>query len=140
MISEFKKRLIQIVRPVKRSIFNVHDLYRIKLLTRLHVEFSDLCSHRYNHKFHCSEQFCSCQTGLEDNEHFLLPCPYFSTQLKTLLDLVINLVGTDIMRLPSKELCTLLLYGNSDFSFLVNHGVIEETIKYIKNTKRFKWI
>ena len=35
------------------------------------------------------------------------------------------------MRLSSKELCTLLLYGNNDFSFLVNRGVIEETIKNI---------
>ena len=55
-ISEFKKKLIQIVRPVKRSFFNVHDLYGVKLLTRLRVEFSDLRSHRYNHNFHCAEQ------------------------------------------------------------------------------------
>ena len=128
---------MQIVRPVKRSFFNVHDLYGVKLLTRLRVEFSDLRSHRYNHNFHCAEPSCSCQTGVEDNEHFLLHCPRFSTQRKTLLDLVSNLVGIDIMRLSSKELCTLLLYGNNDFSYLVNRGVIEETIQYIKNTKRF---
>ena len=83
-ISEFKKRLIQIVKPVKRSIFNFHDLYGVKLLARLRVEFSDLRSHRYNHNFHCSEPSCSCQTGVEDNEHFLLHCPRFSTQRKTL--------------------------------------------------------
>ena len=126
------------MRPVKRSIFNVHDLYGVKLLTRLLVEFSDLRSHRCNHKFHCPELSCSCQTGVEDNEHFVLHCPRFSTQRKTLLDLVSNLVGI-IMRLLSKEsVCTLLLYGNNDFSFLVNRGVIEETIKYIKNRKCFK--
>ena len=135
-ISEFKKRLIQIMRPVRRSIFNVHYLYGVKLLTRLRVEFSDFRSHRYNHNFHCSEPSCSCQTGEENNEHFLLRCPRFSTQRKIFLDLVSNLVGTDKMRLSSIELCTLLLYGN-DFSFLVTRGVIEEIIKYIKNTKRF---
>ena len=113
-------------------------LYGVKLLTRLRVEFSDLCSHRHNHNFHCPELSCSCQNGVEDNEHFLLHCPRFSTQRKTLLDLVSNLVEIDIMRLSSEELCTLLLYGNSDFSFLVNRRVTEETIKYIKNTKRFK--
>ena len=86
-ISEFEKRLIQIVRPVKRSIFDVHDLYGVKLLTRLRVEFSDLCSHGYNHNFHCPEPSCSCQTGVENNEHFLLHCLRFSTQRKTLLDL-----------------------------------------------------
>ena len=35
------------------------------------------------------------------------------------------------MRLSSKE-CTLLLNGNNDFSFLVNRGVIEETINILK--------
>ena len=84
-----------------------------------------------------AEPSCSCQAGVEDNEHFLLHCPRFSTQRKTLLDLASNLVGIDIMRLSSKELCTLLLYGNNDFSYLVIRGVIEETIQYIKNTKRF---
>ena len=42
------------------------------------------------------------------------------------------------MRLSYKELCTFLVYGNNDYSFLVSRRVIEETIKYIKNTKRFK--
>ena len=117
-----------------------------KQVTQLRVEFSDLRSHRYNHNFHCPERSCSCQTGVEDNEHFLLHCPRFSTHRKTLFDLVSNLVEIDIMRLSSKELCTYshlknyALYRNSDFSFLVSRGVIEETIKYIKNTKRFKRI
>ena len=109
-------------------------MYGIKLLTRLRAEFSDLRGHRYNHNFHCSEPSCFCQTGVEDNKHFLLHCP--------LLNLVANLVGTDIICLSSKELPrelrTLLLSGNNDFSFLVSRGVMEETIKYIKNTKRFK--
>ena len=140
MISEFKKRQIQIVRPVKRSIFNVHDLYGVKLLTRLHVEFGDLRGHRYNRNFHCPEPSCSCQTAIEDNEHFLLHCLHFSTQRKTILDLVSNLAGIDIRCLSSKELCTLLFYGNNNFCFLVNRGVIEETNKYIKNTKCFKRI
>ena len=65
------------------------------------------------------------------------PPPLGETLRKTLLCLVSNLVGIDITRLSSKE-CTLLLYGNNYFSFLVNRGVIEETIKYIKNTTRFE--
>ena len=42
------------------------------------------------------------------------------------------------MCLLSKELCTLLLYGDNDFSFLVSRGVLEESIKYIRHTRRFK--
>ena len=124
----------------KKSIFDVHDLYGVKLLTRLRVEFSDLRSHKYNHNFHCREPYCSCQTGIEDIENFLAALHALSTQRKTLLDLVSNLVGSDVMLLSSKELCTLLLYGNNDSIFLVSRGVIEETIKNIRNTKRFKLI
>ena len=132
------------MRQVKRSFFNVHNLYGVKLLTRLHVDFSDLRSHRYSHNFYCFEPSCSWQTSVEDNEPLLLHCLRFSTQRKTFFDLVSNLVGINIMRLllyySSEELCALLLYGNNEFSHLVNRGVIEEAIKYIKNTKRFKWI
>ena len=52
-ISEFKRRLIQLVKLLKRSMFNIHDLDRVKLLTRLRVEFSDLRSHKFHHNFHC---------------------------------------------------------------------------------------
>ena len=38
-ISEFKRRPIQLVKPRKRSIFNIKDLDRVKLLNRLRVEF-----------------------------------------------------------------------------------------------------
>ena len=41
-ISEFKKRLLLRIRPSKIPIFNIHYLIRIKLLTGLRVEFSDL--------------------------------------------------------------------------------------------------
>ena len=137
-ISEFKRRLIQLVRPPKRSIFNIHDLDGVKLLTRLRVEFSDLRSHRFNHNFHSPDPSRLCKTGIEDNEHFLLHCPCFSSQRKGLLDLISSLTGTEAMRLSSKELCRFLLYGHNDLSVIVNRGIIEETIKFIRSTRRFE--
>ena len=53
-ISEFKRKLLKLIRPPKRSIFNIYGLEGIKLLTQLRVEFSDLRYHRYRHNFHCS--------------------------------------------------------------------------------------
>ena len=137
-ISEFKRRLIQLIRPPKRSMFNIHDLDGVKLLTRLRVEFSDLRSHRFHHNFHCPDPSCLCKTGIEDNEHFLLHCPRFTSQRKSLLDLVSSLTGIEVMHLSSKELCRLLLYGRNDLSVIVNLGIIEETIKFIRSTWRFE--
>ena len=139
-ISEFKRKLIQWVRPPKRSVFNIHDLKGIKLLTRLRVEFSDLRNHRYRHNFNCPNPSCLCKTGNEDNEHFLLHCPRFSSQRRVLLDLVSKSVNIDIMRLSSRELCNLLLYGHSDVNVLINRIIIESTLNYIKTTKRFNKI
>ena len=55
-ISEFKKRLLLHIRPSKRSIFDIHDLTGIKLLTRLRVECSDLHEHRFRHNFYVQAQ------------------------------------------------------------------------------------
>ena len=102
-ISEFKIELLGRIRPLKRPTFNIYNIEGIKLLTRLRVEFSDLRNHRYGHN-----PTCLCQTGIEDNERFLLHCPRFSSQRRVLLDLVSKSVNFDIMRLPGKELCNLL--------------------------------
>ena len=87
-ISEFKRELQGRIRPPKRPTFNIYDIEGIKLLTRLRVEFSNLHNHRYRHNFHCLNPTCLCQTGIEDNEHFLLHCPRFSSQQRVLFDLV----------------------------------------------------
>ena len=82
-ISEFKRQLIQLVRPPKRSIFNNHDLNGVKLLTWLQVEFSNLCSQRFNNNFHRPDPSCLCKKGREDNEQTFpsaLPTLFLSTQ------------------------------------------------------------
>ena len=136
-ITEFKKRLLLHIRSSKRSIFNIHDLTGIKLLTRLRVEFSDPHEHRFRHNSLCSSPFCSCQTGIEDNEHFLLHCPRFSSHRRDLLNLLSGSIDFDIMSLSSKELITLLLYGHPDLSTITDRIIIEGTLRFIKSTGRF---
>ena len=137
-ISQFKTELLGRIRPPKRPTFNIYDIEGIKLLTRLRVEFSDLRNHRYRHNFHCPNPTCLCQTGIENNEHFLLHCPRFSSQRRVLLDLVSKSVNFDILRLSSKEPCNLLLYGHSKCTIITNRVIIESTLEYIKSTGRFK--
>ena len=137
-ISEFKRKFLKLIRPPKRSIFNIYDLEGIKLLTQLRVESSDLRYHRYRHNFYCTSPTCLCQTGIEDNEHFPLHCPRFSFQRRSLLQLVFNSADVDIMRLSSNELTNVLLDGHPEFTVLMNKSIIEATLKYIKSTRRFK--
>ena len=73
-ISKFKDTLIKLYRPVKKSIFNVHD--GIKWIFQLRVELSPLKSHKKSHKFAGYEEplfaICSCSMGIaETTIHFL---------------------------------------------------------------------
>ena len=63
----------------------------------------NILSHKFNCNFHCPDPSCLCKTVIDDNEHFLLHCPCFSSQCKGLLDLVSSLTGTEVMHLYSKS-------------------------------------
>ena len=51
-VSSFKRKLIDIIRPEKRSTIKVSDLNSVKLLTRLRVKFSDVREHKFGHNFY----------------------------------------------------------------------------------------
>ena len=137
-VSQFKTKLINLVRHPKKSTFKIHDIKGIKLLTRLRVEFSDLRSHRFKHNFNSASPLCVCQTGIKDNEHYLLHCPRFAHQRRVMLDLVSRTTNINIMRQSSKELCSLLLYSDSNVNVMINRVILEATLKYIKNSRRLK--
>ena len=76
-ISQFKKKLISIIRRVKNSTYRVYDIPGIRLPTRLSPQFSDLKEHRFKHAFDCLTPVCICGLANEDNKHFLLHCPQY---------------------------------------------------------------
>ena len=43
-----------------------------------------------------------------------------------------------LIRLSSKELCDLLLYGHPDFTLVTNRAIVEATINFIKCSWCFK--
>ena len=103
-VSVFKRELVRLVRPSKKSYFGIHDIEGIRLLTGLRVHFSDLREHKFRHEFQCSSPMCLCQTGIENNEHFFLHCPRHSNHRKDLLDRISNVVDVDIGNFSSTDL------------------------------------
>ena len=59
-----------------------------------------------------------------------------STQRSSLPDFQPNYI--EVIRLSSKELCRLLLCGHNDLSVIVNRGITEETMKFIRSTSCFE--
>ena len=74
-IAVFKNNLLQVIRPVRKPVYNICDIPDVKLLTRLRVNFSSLNEHRFRHNFECLSPMCICGAAREGTEHYLLHCP-----------------------------------------------------------------
>ena len=61
-LAEFKRKLLAIIRPVKKSVYNVYNMTGIRNLTMLRVKFSPLNEHRFRHSFDCLSPRCVCGT------------------------------------------------------------------------------
>ena len=60
-ISVFKSRLLSLIRPVQKSVFNIFDPKGLKQWTRLRLGFSHLNEHRFQHNFeNCINLLYSC--------------------------------------------------------------------------------
>ena len=50
-LASFKLNYLRMVSPSKSNIFGIQYRIGLPLLTRLHIKFSDLREHRFNHRF-----------------------------------------------------------------------------------------
>ena len=72
----FKGHILSLIRPVKRSIFNIHDPIGLRYLFYLRVGLSPLRSHKNRHGFADTlSDKCVCNHGIENTNHFLFSCP-----------------------------------------------------------------
>ena len=137
-ISQFKKAVVQLIRPRKKHLFGIDDIAGTRLLTRLRVDFSDLRLHKFNHRFNCDSPMCTCGRGLESVEHFFLQCQFYADQRSVLIDSVSEVIGNEVQVYPEQHLCCIFLYGSESFNSVANKMILESTIRYIKDSKRFK--
>ena len=82
----FKKNILKFIRPSQNRVYNHKG---IKLLTRLRIGLSQL----RKHKFKCSFEdtlnpICNCGKDIETTSHYLLHCPDYLQERKTLLNTI----------------------------------------------------
>ena len=132
----FKDKICKFLRPKGNSFYKIRDKYGIKLLTKIRVNFSDLCDHRYNHNFNCQNPSCACGLDDETTVHYFLCCPRYC-QLRTIyLSRISDILGSDIMVLPNEHLSHILMYGSNVYND--NYNSIYKTIWTLQETGRFK--
>ena len=136
-ISKFKKGLLVFIRPKASLVYNIHNPLGLKLLTRLRVNFSHLREHKFRHNFlDTLNPLCSCSLEIESTNHYLLRCPFYTDIRKTLLDNIIDIIGS-ILNLSEDKLVNLLLYGDDVYSSEQNATVLKNTIAFLKSSERF---
>ena len=65
----------------ENSHFSDYRSLGVKLLTRLRLQFSHQREHKFRHGFDDTiSLMCGCNAEIEDMEHFLLHCHFYSTQ------------------------------------------------------------
>ena len=102
----------------------------------LRLEFSALNEHRFRHNFQCISPMCVCNTGIEDNTHFLLHCPLFDVVRNDLLGQLSCLPELDLSNINPQALLYLILYGSPALNESENQRILEASIAYIKATNR----
>ena len=136
----FKTNVLKIIRPEKKSIFNIHIPLGIKFIYQLRVELSALKSHKKAHNFlDTFDDNCSCSNGSENTVHFLLKCFHFVNHrvklLNTVLPIILNHYNLEL--LGESNLVTILLYGDKKFTINENQKILKATISFILSSKRF---
>ena len=86
---QFKKTILDFIRPKENSIYAIHDISGLKLLTRLRLNFSHLNEHKFRHNFKdIINPMCNCGFEPETTDHCLFRCK-LNTDLR--LDLLNNI-------------------------------------------------
>ena len=90
------------------------------------------------HRLDCLTPMCNCGAEKEANEHFLLPCLKSDLMRANLFGQLSEIPALDIDGMNSNTLCSLLLYGCSQFDNLTNRMILDASILYTQKTKRFQ--
>ena len=125
------KELLEFIRPSPNSIFDIHNPYGIKLLTRLRLSLSHLNEYKFKHGFNDAiNTICICGGDIESINHFCLHCPEYCEARQTFFD---NIERIDEIILSQNEylLTHLLLYGKPKRNSNVNAFILNSAIEFI---------
>ena len=78
-LEAFKSKLLGVIRPIKKSMYNIYNITGIRKLTKMRVNFSPLNEHRFRHSFDCLSPRCACGEDNEYNVQFFLRCPLYDS-------------------------------------------------------------
>ena len=131
----FKKTILKFIWPSQNRVYNCHNPIGIKLITRLRVGLSHLSEHKFKHNFQDTlNPICNCGKDIETTS--LLHCPNYLHERKTLLK-TLSCIVPNIFHFNKDQLTEILLYGKEDLENINNTSILDATMNYLTETKRF---
>ena len=132
-----KCNILKFIRSKPNSIFNCHKPKGIRLITRLRLNLSQFCKHKFKHSFQdCLNRLYVCGNDVETSRYFLLQCPTYSNERMTLLN-KIKTINYGIFELSSTIMTKTLLFGDSSLSDSTNTLILNSTTEYVIAIKKF---
>ena len=128
-LSIFKKNLLNFIRPCANSIFNVHNPYVSKLLTRLRLGLSHIRDQKFRHCFQ-DTQYPLLWYDTETIAHIFLHCPSFHTPRQTLMNNIRN-INEQILSHGKDQLIQTFLYCNPNCNLTVSRLILNAAIEYL---------
>ena len=125
-IYAFKQKLLPFICLLENSISNIFDPEGLKLLTRLHLSFSHVSGHCFQHNFQeCLNPLCTCSIETENISHYLLHCHHnalFHTDL-------MNSVKTFVVEsLSDSKKVEIILYGDSQCNDNKDNSILSASL------------
>ena len=111
-----KNDILSFIRPESESFFKIHDNVGLRNLFQLRVGLSPLRGHKCCHNFiDTRSSICHCNQGIEDPNHFLFSCPFYTNLRATLVTSVNEILHrVNLNRLENQS--QLYLDGDSSIN------------------------
>ena len=100
-------------------------------------DLSHFRKHKFKHSFQDTlNPICNCGEDIETSSHYLLHCPDYLQERMTLLNTV-SCIAPNIFDFNNDQLSEILLYGKEGLDNNNNTNILDTTINYLIETKRF---
>ena len=133
-VTSFKGKVLKLIRSSKNSIFYCNNPKGIQLLTKLRLGLSHLREDKFLHNFQDTlNPNCNYDEDIETSCHYLLHCLLYTNERLALLNVILNVV----LKVGHSHIVEALLYGRTFLNISSNTNILNATIKFLLETKRF---
>ena len=136
-VNKFKETIISFIRPKENSVFAIRDTKRLKLLTRLRLNFSELNEHKFRHGFKNTVDPMCKNAVLKQKQHFTFSCVAGYSNIRTELLNDIYTVDSSLVNYPDEKLLNILLYELEYLRVKTNQSILKCAIKFLKSSECF---